>query len=163
MKIYLAGPDVFRENAVEHGEYLKQICSEQWVTGLYPMDKEIENFSNNAETAIEIFRWNIELIIESDAILANMQRFRWPSMDVWTAWEMWMWYGLKKYIVWYNTDHQTMIDFIHKNDIVLWEKFPHVENFWLSDNLMTIGSCDYIAKNFREALLHIVDQYNNVW
>ena len=40
-KVYLAGFDVFREDAVELGEYLKRLCRAQGLEGLYPFDNEV--------------------------------------------------------------------------------------------------------------------------
>src|SRR5262249_39555724 len=37
-QIYLAGFDVFRPDAAEHGEHLKALCIERGLTGLYPSD-----------------------------------------------------------------------------------------------------------------------------
>ena len=36
-KLYLAGPDVFRADAVAHGEALKALCARYGFEGLYPL------------------------------------------------------------------------------------------------------------------------------
>ncbi|MDY0273631.1 MAG: nucleoside 2-deoxyribosyltransferase, partial [Advenella sp.] len=37
-KIYLAGPDVFRHDAVDYGQQLKALCESFGFAGLYPLD-----------------------------------------------------------------------------------------------------------------------------
>ena len=41
LKIYLAGPDVFRPDAFEQGERLKALCAEFGLRGLYPLDHSV--------------------------------------------------------------------------------------------------------------------------
>lgn len=38
LTIYLAGPDVFRPDALTHGQNLKALCAEFGHRGLYPLD-----------------------------------------------------------------------------------------------------------------------------
>ncbi|MCT0975824.1 nucleoside 2-deoxyribosyltransferase, partial [Pseudomonas aeruginosa] len=40
-KLYLAGPDVFRADAVAHGEALKALCARYGFEGLYPLDNAL--------------------------------------------------------------------------------------------------------------------------
>ena len=95
-KIYLAGPDVFAPNSIEIGKKLKNICEENNFIGLYPLDNEIEQSSENKK--IEIVKGNILSIEKCDYILANLSNFRGskvhPSCDSGTAWECG--YGLAK-------------------------------------------------------------------
>jgi nucleoside 2-deoxyribosyltransferase len=62
-KVYLAGPDVFRPNAKEHGEKLKAICLKHGLEGLYPLDKEIPPAKRPPDTARAICYANIDLIV----------------------------------------------------------------------------------------------------
>ena len=43
LRIYLAGPGVFRPDALEQGERLKALCAEFGFIGLYPLDKQVPN------------------------------------------------------------------------------------------------------------------------
>ncbi|KAF4620154.1 hypothetical protein G7Y89_g14670 [Cudoniella acicularis] len=88
-KIYLAGPDVFLPNAVAHGAHLKTLCAAQNAHGLFPLDKTLTSHPPNSYSLAHAIREaNMNLIKESDAVLANMTPFRGPSMDVGTAYEM---------------------------------------------------------------------------
>ena len=103
-KIYLAGPEVFLPDPIGAGVAKKAIIndlneSHDWpftLVGLYPMDNEIEDFAPNFKTGMRIYHANIDLMNKADYITANMVRFRGPSMDVGTAFEMGYMRGLNK-------------------------------------------------------------------
>ncbi len=144
MKIYLAGPDVFRDNAEWHGAVLKLLCEEHGHEGLYPLDNEIEPLDSKL-----IFEGNLNLIKECDVVLANMTPFRGPSMDVGTAWEIGAAKALGKRVLLYNSSGKL---YKHKCDVPLGDLFPMLGNFGLEVNLMLIHGSDGIFKNIRDAL-----------
>ena len=41
MKVYLAGPAVFRKDVAVHGERLKQLCAAMGIEPLWPLDNAI--------------------------------------------------------------------------------------------------------------------------
>ena len=51
--IYIAGPSVFREDAIEYGNKLKELCLKYGFIGLYPLDNE---FTNSTEIALGNYR-----------------------------------------------------------------------------------------------------------
>lgn len=59
MRLYLAGPDVFRLQPAAHGEVLKALCAAFDFIGLYPLDNAIAPQANGPATAAEIYRQNI--------------------------------------------------------------------------------------------------------
>jgi nucleoside 2-deoxyribosyltransferase len=88
IKIYLAGPDVFRPDAREHGAHLRALCAKHGAEGLYPLDGEEPAATVGGDLPYWIRRSNMELIRMCDALVANMIPFRGPSMDTGTAYEM---------------------------------------------------------------------------
>ena len=54
-KIYLAGFDVFADDALERGKKMKELCARYGFEGLYPLDNECSG-------AEDIFRANTELL-----------------------------------------------------------------------------------------------------
>ena len=42
MKIYLAGPDVFLQDAIETGRRKAEICARHGLNGLYPLDNAVD-------------------------------------------------------------------------------------------------------------------------
>jgi len=127
-KIYLAGPDVFRENAPEHFNKMKELCHKYGFIGLSPFDSEAE-FGATSEI---IFDCNIEMIDRCDIIVANLTKFRGSCIDDGTAFEIGYAYAKDKEIWGYTEDYDiALIDSTIGN-----EEFPHVENFNLPRNLM---------------------------
>jgi len=89
LKIYLAGPDVFRPDAFEQGERLKALCAEFGLQGLYPLDHSVpEGIEHPPEQALWIYQANLSLIAEADAVLANLNPFRGAEPDSGTAFEL---------------------------------------------------------------------------
>ncbi|MNN03632.1 Nucleoside 2-deoxyribosyltransferase [compost metagenome] len=89
LKIYLAGPDVFRPDAMEHGERLKALCAEFGFQGLYPLDCAVPDaITDGRERAQWIYRANIALIAEADCLLANLDPFRGTEPDSGTCFEV---------------------------------------------------------------------------
>ena len=76
LKIYLAGPDVFRPDAFAQGERLKALCAELELQGLYPLDHSVpEGIVNPPEQALWIYQ-------------ANLNPFRGAEPDSGTAFEL---------------------------------------------------------------------------
>lgn len=82
--IYLAGPEVFRPDALAEGERLKALCSEAGLAGLYPLD----GAPPEGETAVAIRTRCIAGIERAHALVANISPFRGAHMDPGTAWEI---------------------------------------------------------------------------
>ena len=89
LRIYLAGPGVFRPDALEHGEQLKAWCAEFGFIGLYPLDKQVPDcIENPSEQAAWIFRANLDLLDQADAVLADLNFFRGGEPDSGTSFEV---------------------------------------------------------------------------
>ncbi len=76
LRVYLAGFDVFRIDAVDHGAYLKGLCREEGFLGMYPFDNEAPSNLGPAEKAAWICRANIDAIRSADMVMANLNDFR---------------------------------------------------------------------------------------
>ena len=117
VKIYLAGPEVFLPNPIEKGNWKREVIERFNRTvlkgddfrfmALYPMDPIIKDFKLDPQTAMRIFYNNIDLMKEADIVIANMTRFRGPSMDVGTAFEMGFVYALNKPVLGYYSVQET--------------------------------------------------------
>jgi len=88
-RIYLAGPDVFRPDAVAWGQALKTLCAEQGCEGLFPLDNAIPpELTDPRAQAVWIYRANVALIEAADAVLANLDFFRGAEPDSGTCFEV---------------------------------------------------------------------------
>lgn len=87
-RIYLAGFDVFRSDALAHGERLKRLCREHGFDGLFPLDNRIPPGLDKPAQAEWIYRQNTELIRGADLVMANLNPFRGAEPDSGTAFEV---------------------------------------------------------------------------
>lgn len=105
MKVYLAGPDVFLPRAMEMGRLKAEICAQQGLVALYPLDADLEidwETAPGPSQAQAIFSSNREMIRDADAVLANLTPFRGPSADAGTVWEIGFAHALGKPVIGYS-------------------------------------------------------------
>jgi nucleoside 2-deoxyribosyltransferase len=86
--VYLAGFDVFRPDARDHGRRLKDLCSQYGFDGLYPLDNEAPLDLAGRDLARWIFEANIGLLRRADAVMANLNPFRGAEPDSGTVFEV---------------------------------------------------------------------------
>jgi nucleoside 2-deoxyribosyltransferase len=125
MKLYIAGPDVFRPDALEWAEYVRVLCRELGHEALIPID-------GLATTALGIYRNNLRLIGEADAVLANLNPFRGAEPDSGTCVEIGYALALGKVVIGYAETLVPLRDRLGAADEAGWV----VEDFGLVLNLM---------------------------
>jgi nucleoside 2-deoxyribosyltransferase len=147
MKIYLAGPDVFLPDAVAVGRRKVDLCRRHGLTGLYPLDNAIDPDAEDA--SLRIFRGNETMMIEADAIIANLTPFRGPGADAGTVYELGYMAGRGKLCLGYSNNHSAYADrvrdftSVNSCDGRLIDALGlTVEDFALPDNLMMIHALD---------------------
>ena len=147
MKIYLAGPDVFLPDAVEIWRRKAELCTRHGLIGLYPLDNAIDPAAEDA--SLRIFRGNETLMIEADAIIANLTPFRGPGADAGTVYELGYMAGRGKLCLGYSNDPSSYADRVREftgvnsRDGRLVDALGlTVEDFGLTDNLMMIHALD---------------------
>jgi nucleoside 2-deoxyribosyltransferase len=146
-KIYLAGPDVFLPDAVDIGRRKVALCARHGLAGLYPLDNVIDVAAKHA--SLEIFRGNEAMMIEADAIIANLTPFRGPGADAGTVYELGYMAGRGKLCLGYTNDPTFYADRARKftpvnsrDGRLVDTSGLTVEDFGLSDNLMMIHALD---------------------
>jgi nucleoside 2-deoxyribosyltransferase len=144
IKAYLAGPDVFMPNAIEHAHRKIEICARYGILGLAPLNedaKSADSLITNIEWA-DIFRKDITMMEASDIIIANLTPFRGASADAGTLVEIGWFLGRGKPIFGYSNSGR-MFDQRSKDQTSI---IPDpmlgisVEGFDLPDNLMIAGA-----------------------
>lgn len=95
-KLYLAGPEVFLPNAVEHAEKQRTICRKYGFQPLHPMDNNLDLGNCDFETAMRIQKGDTDQIEACDIVVANCNGFRGVCMDDGTAFELGYCNALKK-------------------------------------------------------------------
>ncbi|MFC0402280.1 nucleoside 2-deoxyribosyltransferase [Paraburkholderia rhizosphaerae] len=139
-RVYLAGFDVFRPDAAAHGAYLKALCAERGLTGLYPCDGAPPDALATRDAARWICDANLALIREADAVLANLNDFRGAGEpDVGTAFEVGFAVALGKPVWGYRSDDKPLIERAAaraQDSVSFCSRGFVVEDFGLPVNLM---------------------------
>lgn len=103
MKLYFAGPDVFRPDALDWAAAMRALCREFGQQALIPLD-------NEATTAAAICAANCAMIREADAVIANLNPFRGLEPDSGTAFETGFAIALGKPVIAYLDERSTLAE-----------------------------------------------------
>lgn len=154
--IYLAGFDVFRADAKQRGEALKQYCRDFGFVGLFPMDNECPAGLHGQELARWIFDANISLIKSASCVMANINNFRGAEPDSGTCFEIGYAAALGLPVWAYTTDGRPLVEQIActaKMDGSYQDEAGFtVENFELPRNLMLCCSAKIVIGHERDCL-----------
>lgn len=82
-RVYLAGPDVFRPDAIAHFQRLADACEEFEMEALAPFDA-----ARKAGTPRQIFEDNMRMLRRADGVIANLAPFRGAEPDAGTVFEV---------------------------------------------------------------------------
>jgi nucleoside 2-deoxyribosyltransferase len=132
MKLYLAGPDVFRPDAAQWAASARAQCAAAGHEALVPLDDQ-------AATAAAIYANNLRLIAAADCVLANLDPFRGAEPDSGTCVEIGYALALGKRVIGYAADLRPLRDRLAAadadgvcRDAAGWK----IEDFGLPLNLM---------------------------
>jgi nucleoside 2-deoxyribosyltransferase len=147
MKAYLAGPDVFLPEARAHAAAKVAICAKYGITGLPPLNEEIERLASlpAAQAWRAIYLKDIAMMEESDVIIANLTPFRGASADAGTLVELGWFLGRGKPVFGYSNTAtlfaaRSAAQVAAAPDPI---KGLALEGFGLPDNLMIPGAVEY--------------------
>jgi len=135
-RIYLAGFDVFRADAVQRGDYLKSLCARHGLLGVYPFDNAATPGPSKRDTAAVICRNNMAALRSCDAVLANLNHFRGHEPDSGTVFEVGMAVALGIPVWAYFTAQGSLRDQIDHDEHGFDSQNYEVEDFDLPRNLM---------------------------
>jgi nucleoside 2-deoxyribosyltransferase len=154
MKAYLAGPDVFRPDALEWAAQARALCRAHGVEALVPLD-------GDATTPDGIYFQNIAMIRAADVVLANLNSFRGAEPDSGTCFEFGYAVALGKPVIGYAAMPGTTTACVARwQGIALEESDGRfvdrdgliVEDFGLSHNLMLAVPARIVVGGLAEAL-----------
>ena len=143
LKIYLAGPDVFRRDALELGQAKAAICAEYGFEGLFPLDSHVDlSGLSPVDSGLAIYGADIELMNRCDLIVANMTPFRGPGLDGGTAFEMGYMRAQGKPVWGYTLDARDYGDRVEAATPGWDREDQQIEAFGMADNLMLVGAIE---------------------
>ena len=154
MKLYLAGSDVFRPDALAWAAEARQICAAAGHAALVPLDG-VET------TAPGIYQANIALIQAADAVLANLNPFRGCEPDSGTCVEVGFALALGKPVIGYLKSNETTVARVARvtgRPLEIRAGRPvdrdglHVEDFGLPLNLMLAVPATVVVGTLQDAI-----------
>jgi nucleoside 2-deoxyribosyltransferase len=165
LKIYAAGPDVFRGDAKLYFDNLKRLGEKYGFIILCPFDTNvIEDTKPNQ--ARQIAKNNFELIDECDIIVANLRSFRGVGVDDGTCIEIGYGYNGGKIICGYCEDDSLYKEkaehyFMNMTNGLFYKKeFPDVEDFDLSFNLMIHNAIMFSGGVIKHSFEEVLQELN---
>jgi nucleoside 2-deoxyribosyltransferase len=157
-RIYLAGPDVFRPDAAEHGRRVVALCAEHGFDAVFPLEGALPTGLSPQALARHIYQANIAHIAACDAVLANLAFFRGPEPDSGTCFEVGYAVALGKPVIGYVPESGSFAERIRQRhphavgtglvDAAGWQ----LEEFGLPLNLMLGVPCRMVVGGLGEAL-----------
>lgn len=157
-RIYLAGPDVFRPDAAEHGRRVVALCAQHGFEAVFPLESALPTGLPPQALARHIYQANIAHIAACDAVLANLEFFRGPEPDSGTCFEVGYAIALGKPVVGYVPESGSFAERIRQRhphavgdglvDAAGWQ----LEEFGLPLNLMLGVPCRIVVGGLGEAL-----------
>ncbi|WP_429260915.1 nucleoside 2-deoxyribosyltransferase [Paraburkholderia sp. GAS334] len=162
-RIYLAGFDVFRTDAMERGHYLRELCASFGFEATYPLDANVRDGLSPTERATWIYRSSIEAIRACDIVMANVDDFRGPGeADSGTAFEIGFAAALNKDVWAYTTNEGTVLDRVSSQRTSMGafcERGFLVEDFGLSKNLMIACAARIVSGDAATCLAEMATKY----
>lgn len=135
--VYLAGPGVFRPDAVQFGKQLNAYCAAKGLIGLFPLDQAAPSDLVGDALSKWIFKANCELIRRADVVLADVRAFRSLSEpDSGTAFEIGFAFALGKPVYLWLPDVPANSDIITRLGGTIDDNGWQVEDFGAPLNLM---------------------------
>jgi len=148
-KIYLAGPEVFLPNAREMLDLKASLAREAGFTPLSPGDLQIPPADTRVGHGCNINAVDERMMLEADAVIANLTPFRGIAADTGTSYELGFMCALGKPVFAYTNiaaNHFTRIKAHYGGVATLDETGRYrgpdglsIENFDMVDNLMLHG------------------------
>ena len=154
MKVYIAGPDVFRLDVEAWAASARALCAARGLTALLPID-------GLESTAEGIYRANRTLLASADAMVANLNPWRGAEPDSGTCVEVGIALALDKPVVGYLDELTPMVERVavrQSGGRYLDGAGQLVEDFGLALNLMLAVPVPLVVGGLAEALAALVAQ-----
>lgn len=148
-KVYIAGPAVFHaDHGAAYFDTVRALLKEHGVIPMVPIDKVVVG-------ALNIRNANIDMIKESDAIIADLSPFRSNEPDVGTCFEVGAGIALGKVVLTFTSDTRSMVaKYGSKTD----KDGQSIEDFDLPFNLM-LADGNPIFDSFKDAFEYYVKHH----
>lgn len=138
-RVYTAGPAVFFSDLAERIASAHRTAEAHGLEAVVPGDVLDRPAGFPATpTMVDIYRLNVDRILRSDAVVADLTPFRGPSADVGTVWEIGFAVALGKPVFGYTSDTREYRDKVTPDGF-------RVEDYGALDNLMIAASIESVV------------------
>jgi nucleoside 2-deoxyribosyltransferase len=137
--VYLAGPDVFLPEAVAHATRKVAICRRYGLSGLPPLNEDVESFADIPEAWQAIYQKDIAMMERCDVIIANLTPFAGTSADAGTLIEVGWFLGRGRPVFGYSNSTENF-ETRMRRQLGACHAELGIEGFHLPDNLMIVGA-----------------------
>ncbi len=137
-KIYLAGFDVFYDNAIEVLNRKIALCDKYGFIGLAPLDNEVDFSQPKSKVRKIIYEANIKLMHEADILCVNLNAFRHGEPDSGTVFEIGYGVALGKDVYVYLDSDESMLEKTKAHD----DKCVYKDGLWFDKNGLIIEDFD---------------------
>lgn len=145
-RVYTAGPAVFFPDLAERIAASHRNAEAHGLEAIVPGDVLDRPADFPAKPTLhDIYRLNVDRLLRSDAVVADLTPFRGPSADVGTVWEIGFAVALGKPVFGYTTDTREYRDKVAHDGL-------RVEDHGAIDNLMIAASIESVVANQHEAM-----------
>ena len=150
MRIYIAGPDVFRPDLPDWAAHVRRRLAALGHQALIPTDSQ-------QTTATAIYAANVGMIRRADALLANLNPFRGDEADSGTCFEVGFASALGTPVIAYLDDSRSLRERMGgasgalTSDVNGWQ----VEDFGLPLNLMLGCACRIVVGGIDRAIAEL--------
>jgi nucleoside 2-deoxyribosyltransferase len=157
-RLYLAGPDVFRPDAADHGHRLVALCERHGFEAVFPLDASLPAGLPWPQAARRIYAANVAHIAACDAVLANLDFFRGAEPDSGTSFEVGYAVARGKPVIGYVPEGGSYAERIRRRHPQVAGPGPAdaagwlLEEFGLPLNLMLGVSCRIVVGGVEAAL-----------
>ncbi|CAA0090965.1 Uncharacterised protein [Starkeya nomas] len=146
LRLYLAGPEVFRADAAEEGVRLVALCEAAGAEGLFPLHAE----------GVDIRQACIDMIDAADALVANISPFRGVHMDPGTAFEIGYAEARGKPTFLWSDDPRPLTERMPPNPDGRDSDGHLIEDFGRPENLMIVPNGRPVRASAEEAIAEAV-------
>lgn len=145
-RVYTAGPAVFFPDLAEKIAASHRNAAAHGLEAVVPGDvlDRPEGFPASP-TMHDIYQLNVDRLLRSDAVVADLTPFRGPSADAGTVWEIGFAVALGKPVFGYTTDTREYRDKVAPDGL-------RIEDFGAIDNLMIAASIESIVADQERAM-----------
>ena len=126
-RVFLSGPDRYRQNAEERYQLMKELCAQSGFVGISPLDglPDLNDIVDPYERAYRMWKYSQELIASCDIFLGDLQDYHgWEPLND-TAFEAGLAWRLGKRCFCYMPDTRIMRD-----------RIPNIEGLDVAGNIV---------------------------